>query len=82
MAQLIDDAADALERRLFFDDFSARYEALRADSVAWGAIESERALESGAPPNSPDQEVTVLIAGVRLARQLAAAPARSGWLDE
>ena len=53
MGQLIDDAADALERRLFFDDFSARYEALRADSVAWGAIESERALESGAPPNSP-----------------------------
>lgn len=53
MGQLIDDAADALERRLFFDDFSARYEALRADSVAWGAIESERGLESGAPPNSP-----------------------------
>ena len=53
MAQLIEDAADALERRLFFDDLSARYQALRADSTAWGAIESERGLESGAPPNSP-----------------------------
>ena len=53
MAQLIEDAADALERRLFFDDFSARYQALRADSAAWAAIESERALESGALPNSP-----------------------------
>ncbi len=53
MGQLIDDAADALERRLFFDDFSARYQALRADSAAWSAIESERAIESGAPRNSP-----------------------------
>jgi hypothetical protein len=53
MAQLIEDAADALERRLFFDDFSARYQDLRADSAAWGTIESERALESGALPDSP-----------------------------
>jgi len=53
MGQLIDDAADALERRLFFDDFSGRYRALRADSAAWAAIESERALESGGLPDLP-----------------------------
>ena len=46
-------AADALERRLFFDDLSARYQALRADPAAWSAIESERAIESGALPDSP-----------------------------
>jgi predicted transcriptional regulator len=48
MTQLLDDAADALERRLFFDQFSARYEALRADDAAWGEIEVERAVEGGA----------------------------------
>jgi predicted transcriptional regulator len=48
MTQLLDEAADALERRVFFDRFSARYEALRADSRAWGEIEGERAAESGA----------------------------------
>lgn len=48
MTQLLDDAADALERRLFFDQFSARYEALRADDAAWGEIEVERAAEGGA----------------------------------
>jgi hypothetical protein len=37
-----------LERRVFFERFSARYEALRADSLAWGEIEGERAAESGA----------------------------------
>jgi predicted transcriptional regulator len=48
MTQLLDDAADALERRLFFDQLSARYEALRADDAAWGEIEVERAVEGGA----------------------------------
>ena len=48
MTQLLDEAADALERRLFFDQFSARYEALRADEAAWGEIELERAIEGGA----------------------------------
>jgi predicted transcriptional regulator len=48
MTQLLDEAADALERRLFFDQFSARYEALRADDAAWGEIEVERAVEGGA----------------------------------
>jgi predicted transcriptional regulator len=47
MTQLLDEAADALERRVFFDELSARYEALRADPAAWGEIEAERAVESG-----------------------------------
>lgn len=48
MTQLVDDAVDALERRVFFDQLSTRYEVLRADSAAWSEIESERAFESGA----------------------------------
>jgi predicted transcriptional regulator len=47
MTQLLDDAADALERRVFFDQFSGRYEALRADPRAWAAIAAERTVESG-----------------------------------
>jgi predicted transcriptional regulator len=48
MTQLLDEAADALERRVFFDRFSARYEELRADRGVWDEIEAERAMESGA----------------------------------
>jgi predicted transcriptional regulator len=47
MSQLLDDAADALERRVFFDQLSARYADLRADPVAWSEIEAERTAESG-----------------------------------
>jgi hypothetical protein len=46
MSQLVDEAADALERRVFFDQFYARYEALRADPDAWSEIETERRVES------------------------------------
>ena len=48
MTQLLDEAADALERRLFFDEFSDRYEDLRQDAVAWSEIETERAAEDTA----------------------------------
>jgi predicted transcriptional regulator len=48
MSQLVDEAADALERRVFFDQLSARYELLRADRDVWGEIEAERHIESGA----------------------------------
>lgn len=48
MSQLVDEAADALERRVFFDDLSTRYELLRADRGAWSEIEDERRVESGA----------------------------------
>jgi hypothetical protein len=47
MSQLVDEAADALERRVFFDQLAARYEALRNDPGAWGEIEAERTVESG-----------------------------------
>jgi hypothetical protein len=47
MSQLVEEAADALERRVFFDQLSARYGALRADPEAWSEIEAERTLESG-----------------------------------
>ena len=42
------DETDALERQLFFDQFSARYRELRTDPAAWAAIEAERELECGA----------------------------------
>jgi hypothetical protein len=48
MTQLLDEAADALERRVFFDRFSTRYEALRIDPLEWSEIEAERKVESGA----------------------------------
>jgi predicted transcriptional regulator len=51
MTQLVDEAADALERRVFFDQLSARYEALRGDGSAWSEIEAERSAESGALPD-------------------------------
>ena len=47
MTQLLDEAVDALERRLFFDQFAARFDELRSDAGAWAEIEAERALESG-----------------------------------
>lgn len=47
MSQLVDEAADALERRVFFDELSSRYDVLRADPDAWSEIEAERTLESG-----------------------------------
>ncbi|MHB8218817.1 MAG: hypothetical protein ACYDHU_00620 [Acidimicrobiales bacterium] len=46
MTELLDEAADALERRVFFDRFAARYAELRHDANAWDAIEAERAEEA------------------------------------
>ena len=48
MTQLLDEAADALERRLFFDQFSRRYAELREDPVAWAEIEAARSFKSTA----------------------------------
>jgi hypothetical protein len=48
MTQLLEEAADALERRVFFDELSARYDVLRDDPAAWGEIDSERDVESRA----------------------------------
>jgi predicted transcriptional regulator len=46
MTELLDEAADALERRVFFDRFAARYAELRRDPDAWEEIEAERRAES------------------------------------
>ncbi|MGZ5382930.1 MAG: type II toxin-antitoxin system antitoxin MazE7 [Acidimicrobiia bacterium] len=48
MTQLLDEAADALERRLFFDQMTERFAVLRHDEAAWAEIETERAVEHGA----------------------------------
>lgn len=48
MMRLLDEAADALERRLFFEQFTERYDELRRDTVAWAEIEGERTAEAGA----------------------------------
>lgn len=47
MTQLLEDAAEALERRLFFDKMSLQWEALRNDERAWREIERERKAEEG-----------------------------------
>ncbi len=46
MMRLLDEAADALERRLFFERFAARYDELRGDPTAWAEIETERSGEA------------------------------------
>ena len=48
MTELLDEAADALERRVFFDRFAARYAELRHDANACEEIEAERAEEASA----------------------------------
>lgn len=47
MSQLVEEAADALERRVFFDQLSDRYDTLHADPDTWSEIEAERGVESG-----------------------------------
>lgn len=48
MTELLDDAVDALERKLFFDELNARYAELRNDPEAWAEIRAEREAEEGA----------------------------------
>ena len=48
MTAVVDDAVDALERRLFFEQYNGRYGELRADAEAWADVEDERSAESGA----------------------------------
>ncbi|MEI8403830.1 MAG: hypothetical protein WCG96_00930 [Actinomycetes bacterium] len=47
MTELLDDAASAVERDLFFTNLESRYESLRDDPVAWSSIVHERNIESG-----------------------------------
>ncbi|MCI0424538.1 MAG: hypothetical protein L0Z47_01655 [Actinobacteria bacterium] len=48
MTRVLDDAVEALERKVFFDRFNRRYQELREDSAAWSEIEQERRVEEGA----------------------------------
>jgi predicted transcriptional regulator len=48
MTAVVEDALDALERRVFFDSLNARYEELRADEDQWAQIEAERGVEGRA----------------------------------
>jgi predicted transcriptional regulator len=47
MTELLDDALEALERRIFFEAFNERYNQLRSDAGAWAEIEAERRIEEG-----------------------------------
>src|SRR5262245_33789000 len=51
MTELVDEAADALERRIFFDRLDERYADLRGDAEAWAEIDSERAIEERSLPD-------------------------------
>jgi hypothetical protein len=48
MTRVVEDALDALERRLFFDRFDRRYAELRRDEAAAAEIDAERHTEEGA----------------------------------
>ncbi|MEX1249263.1 MAG: hypothetical protein WEA57_01095 [Acidimicrobiia bacterium] len=48
MTRVLDEAVDALERKIFFETFNRRYEELRNDPTAWAEIEQERRAEEGA----------------------------------
>ena len=52
MISLLEDAADALERQVFFAQLSERYAQLREDREAWAEIEQERRSESSAMRDS------------------------------
>ncbi len=45
MTRVLDDAVEALERKVFFDRFNRRYRELRDDAAAWSEIEQERRAE-------------------------------------
>lgn len=52
MTELLDEAVEALERKVFFDALNERYRELRADPAAWAEIEDERSLEEGSITDS------------------------------
>jgi hypothetical protein len=47
MTRVVEDAVEALERRVFFETFNRRYQELRDDPEAWAEIEQERRAEEG-----------------------------------
>ncbi len=48
MTRVLDEAVDALERRVFFDLLNRRYAALQQDAEARAGIDAERRVEEGA----------------------------------
>lgn len=52
MTEVVAEAVEALERRVFFDALNRRYEELRASPQAWEEIGRERAQEEGALPDA------------------------------
>jgi predicted DNA-binding protein len=48
MTEVVDEAVEALERKVFFSELDARFLALRADPDAWREIEAERSQEESA----------------------------------
>ena len=48
MTRVLDDAVEALERKIFFDALNRRFQELRDDQEAWAEIERERRAEEGA----------------------------------
>lgn len=48
MTRVLDEAVDALERKVFFDRLNRRYQELRDDRTAWSEIEQERRAEDSA----------------------------------
>lgn len=48
MTRVLDEAVDALERRVFFDLLNRRYDALQQDPETKAGIEEERRVEEGA----------------------------------
>lgn len=48
MTRVVEDAVDALERRIFFDALNRRYQELRDEPDVWSEIEGERRLEERA----------------------------------
>ena len=46
MSELLAEAADVLEQRQFFEEFSAGYQRLRENPGAWAEAEAERETEA------------------------------------
>ena len=47
MTEVVEDALEALERRIFFESFNERYGELRTDPSVWADVEAEREQEEG-----------------------------------
>jgi len=50
MTDVLEDAVDALERKLFLERLNRRFEELRDDPASWAEIEGERGVEERSLP--------------------------------